>query len=283
MCFSVTLVNMAGEGVLMLWNAKNGSVLIQNTQMSYVSFGHGPHTLIILPGLSDGLATVEGKALLLAQPYSHFFDQYTVYMFSRRENLPAGHTIRDMATDQAEALQTLGIKNTYIMGVSQGGMIAQWLAIDHPELAGKLVLAVTAPRVNNIIRDSVAKWINLAEQGKHKELMIDTAEKSYSPAYLHKYRKAYPVLGLVGKPKSYERFLINARAILGFDAYDRLEEITAPTLIIGGGDDKIVGVMASYELHEQITGSELFVYPGLGHAAYEEAKDFNRRVFDFLG
>ena len=86
----------------------------------------------------------------------------------------------------------------------------------------------------------------------------------------------------MGKPKSYERFLINARAVLGFDAYDRLEEITAPTLIIGGGDDKIVGVMASYELHEQITGSELFVYPGLGHAAYEEAKDFNRRVFDFL-
>ena len=51
---------------------------------------------------------------------------------------------------------------------------------------------------------------------------------------------------------------------------------------IGGEDDKTVGVQGSYELHEGIAGSELYVYPGLGHAAYEEAKDFNQRVFDFL-
>ena len=267
----------------MLWNAKNGSVPIKNTQMSYVSFGHGFRTLVILPGLSDGLATVKGKALLLAKPYSHFFDQYTVYMFSRRDDLPSGHTIRDMASDQADALQTLGLTNASIMGVSQGGMIAQWLAIDRPELVDRLVLAVTAPRVNNIIRGSVIKWINLAEQGNHKELMIDTAEKSYSPAYLQKYRKMYPIFGLVGKPKSYDRFLANARAILEFDAYEKLSEIKMPTLIIGGEKDEIVGVEASHELHEQIVGSDLFIYPGLGHAAYEEATDFNQRVFGFLG
>ena len=53
-------------------------------------------------------------------------------------------------------------------------------------------------------------------------------------------------------------------------------------LIIGGADDKIVGIEASHELQRQIAGSELFVYGKLGHAAYEEAKDFNKRVFDFL-
>ena len=53
-------------------------------------------------------------------------------------------------------------------------------------------------------------------------------------------------------------------------------------LIIGGETDRIVGKEASYELKEKIPGSELFVYKGLGHAAYEEAEDFNERVFRFL-
>ena len=89
-------------------------------------------------------------------------------------------------------------------------------------------------------------------------------------------------MGFVGKPKSYERFLANARAILGFDARAELGKITAPTLIIGGEEDKIVGAEASRQLHQAIGGSRLYLYPGLGHGAYEEARDFYTRVFTFL-
>lgn len=266
----------------MLWNAKNGEVLLGGATLPYARFGHGSRTLIILPGLSDGLATVRGKALLLAKPYAPFLDRFTVYMFSRRDALPAGHSIRGMAADQAEALRQLGVGKASVMGVSQGGMIAQYLAIDHPELMDRLVLAVTAPRANGIVRSCVSDWIGFAERGDHKRLMIDTAEKNYSEAYLKKYRKIYPVIGLLGKPKSYDRFLVNARAILGFDAYAELDQIACPTLILGGEEDKTVGVRASYELKERIAGSTLHVYPGLGHAAYEEATDFNQRVFAFL-
>ena len=266
----------------MLWNAKNGAVSIGNTEMSYASFGHGSRVFIILPGLSDGLATVRGKALLLAKPYSPFFNDFTVYMFSRKDRMPAGNSIRAMATDQAEALRLLGIKHASVMGVSQGGMIAQYLAIEYPDLVDRLVLAVTAPCANPIIKASVEKWISLAEQGNHRELMIDTAEKSYSEAYLKRYRKLYPAIGAVGRPKSYDRFLVNAKAILYFDALEEINRIACPTLIIGGDDDRIVGIQAAYELHERIRDSRLYVYPGLGHAAYEEAKDFNQRVFEFI-
>ncbi len=112
--------------------------------------------------------------------------------------------------------------------------------------------------------------------------MIDTAEKSYSEEYLKRYRKMYPVIGWIGKPKNYHRFLVNANAILNFDCFDELKKITCPTLIIGGGADQIVGSDASYKMHEQIKGSELYMYENFGHAAYEEADDFNKRVFDFL-
>lgn len=266
----------------MLWNAKNGKVPVDGGVMSYVSFGRGERAFVILPGLSDGLATVAGKALLLAPPYKAFFGRYTVTMFSRRDALPPGFTIRDMAADQAAAMAALGIGKASVMGVSQGGMIAQLLASEHPETVEKLVLAVTAPRVSPMIRENVARWMDLARRGDHRGLMTDTAERSYSEAYLAKYRRLYPLLGHVGRPKDYGRFLVNAEAILSFDATRAAERISCPTLIIGGEEDRIVGAEASRELHERIGDSRLFLYPGLGHAAYEEAKDFNTRVLRFL-
>jgi pimeloyl-ACP methyl ester carboxylesterase len=65
------------------------------------------------------------------------------------------------------------------------------------------------------------------------------------------------------------------------DAYDRLESITCPTLVIGGTDDRIVTGKASEEIAEKILGSQLYMYQGLGHGLYEEAPDFLNRVKDF--
>ena len=266
----------------MLWNAKNGCVKIDDTDMHYVSFGHGSKNLIVMPGLSDGLLTVKGKALLLASSYMKYFNDYTVYMFSRKNDMPEGYSIRDMAADQAKALRELGITKTSVMGVSQGGMIAQFLAIDYPELVEKLIITVSAPRVNEMIHENVSSWIEMAKKGDHKSLMIDVAEKGYSEKYLKIYRKAYPIMGYIGKPRNYDRFFVNANAILGFDAFEELDKIVCPTYIIAGDKDKTVGIEASYEMHEKIKDSELYVFEGLGHAAYEEAKDFYSRVYDFL-
>ncbi len=266
----------------MLWNARNGEVPIGDTKMCYVSFGRGERAFAILPGLSDGLATVRGKALLLAAPYTRFFDRFTVYMFSRKDEMPEGYSIRDMAEDQAEAFRKLGIKKACVMGVSQGGMIALYLAADHPEMVEKLVLAVTAPYANGMARRFVESRIEEAKRGDHRAIMTGSAEAGYSEKKLRRYRRLYPLLGMIGRPKDYTRFLRNADAILRFDARGRLGDIRSQTLILGGGEDRTVGPEGSCELHEAIEGSELYMYPGLGHAAYEEAPDFNRRVLAFL-
>lgn len=73
--------------------------------MNYVSFGNGSDTLVMLPGLGDGLTTVKGMALL----YRTYTKDYTVYIFSRRNNLKEGTSTRDMASDQAKAMRILGI------------------------------------------------------------------------------------------------------------------------------------------------------------------------------
>ena len=269
------------ESVKKMKLPKNGCVKIGDTEMAYAAFGKGARTLIVLPGLSDGLTTVKGKAWILAAPYKRFFKDYTVYMFSRKNHMPEGYTIRDMAGDQVEAMKSLGIDKAFVLGVSQGGMIAQCMAIEHPEAVEKLILAVTAPNANEVVREVVSGWIEMAGRGDHAALMTDTAERMYSEKYLKKNRKYFPLLARFTKPRGYERFFRNAEAILSFDVRDALSKITCPTLIMAGSDDRTVGNDAAVLLQSGIRGSELYIYEGLGHGAYEEAKDFYERVFEF--
>ncbi len=266
----------------MLYDLKEGSVRLGGAETNWISFGKGTRDLVMIPGLVLGLKGLRGSGASLALSYRLFAKDRRVWFFDHPDPLPEHVTVKELADDLAAAMRAVGVERAEVLGVSQGGMIAQVLAVDFPEKVEKLILAVTAPSANETARECVEDGIRMAEGGDHKSLMIDTAEKSYSQAKLKSYRKLYPVLGMVGKPKSYERFLANARAILGFDATGDLGKIACPTLILGGEEDKIVGAEASRELHERIPGSRLYLYPGLGHAAYEEAKDFNRRICVFL-
>ena len=260
---------------------KNGCASVGNTEMYYAAFGRGQKKLVVLPGLSDGLTTVKGKAWFLASSYRRFFTDYTLYMYKKKNKMPEGYTIRDMANDQVQAMKSIGIDQAYVMGVSQGGMIAQYMAIDHPEMVKKLILAVTAPNANDVVKDAVGTWIGMAKAGDHVALMADTAGKMYSKAYLEKHEKLFSLMAKFTKPKDYDRFLKNAYAILAFDAREELSKIIAPTYIIAGSEDCTVGNDAAHELNRGIAGSQLFVYEGLGHGAFEEVKDFYDRVLAF--
>ncbi len=260
---------------------KNGCVRTGDTDMYYAAFGVGAKKLVVLPGLSDGLATVRGKARVLALPYKKFLKDYTVYMFSRKNVMPEGYSMEDMADDQVEAMKNLGIDKACVLGVSQGGMIAQCIAIRHSEVVERLILAVTAPYANTVVTDAVSSWIDMVNCGDHKALMADTAEKMYSEGYMQKNRKYFPLIVRFTKPFSYDRFLRNANAILMFDVRDELLKISCPTLVIAGSDDKTVGKDAPKELKDGIGGSEIFVYNGFGHGVFEEAKDFYDRVLAF--
>ena len=92
----------------MAGNIRSGSVPAGTTEMEYATFGSGDRNLIVLPGLSDGLATVKGKALLLAKPYLPVLGDFTVTMFSRINDMPEGYSIRDMAEDQWKVLDAMG-------------------------------------------------------------------------------------------------------------------------------------------------------------------------------
>ena len=259
---------------------KNGCVKVGNTDMYYVAFGEGKKNLVVLPGLSDGLWTVKGKAFLLSGSYKRFFRDYTVYMFSRKNDIPEGYSIKEMADNQASAMKNLGIDKAIVMGVSQGGMISQYLAANHSELVEKLILVVTAPYANETVKTVVSKWIEMTKTASHTELMLDTAEKVYTKEFNEKNKKYLPMLARFTKPKNYDRFCKNAYAILEFDARQELSRIKCPTYVLSGNCDNTVGNDAPYELKEGISNSELMIFDGLGHGLFEEDKDFYNKVLE---
>lgn len=266
----------------MLYRAKNGTLHIGGTTMDYIRFGSGERVLIMLPGLGDGLRSMKGTALPMAFMYRMFAKDFTVYAFSRKNALPQGYSTRDMAKDQAEAMEQLGIKKADLFGVSMGGMIAQHLAIDYPKKVNKLILTVTSARPNPILQESVDEWVSCAKRGDHSAFMDSNLRRIYSDDYYHKNKWMAPIVGRLTKPKSYDRFFVQADACLTHNAYDRLQEITASTLVVGGEKDKALGGEASKEIASGIPSAELHMYKVWGHGLYEEAKDFNQLVLDFL-
>ena len=263
----------------MIYNAKEFTVPVHGMQLDAITFGRGSKTLVMIQGLNT--RGIKGAALSLAYMYRIFAKEYTVYLFDRRPVVKEGITVRDMASDIAAAMDQLGIANADVIGVSQGGMIAQYLAIDRPDLVKKLVLAVTLARNNATVQAVVNKWIEMAQMGAMKELVRDMAEKMYSAAYINRYRLFMPLLTILQKPKDVPRFVMLAKACFTCNTYDVLDKIRCPVLVLGGKQDKVVTGLASEEMAEKL-GCELYMYDNLGHAAYEEAKDFNQVIYEFL-
>lgn len=263
----------------MLYYAKEEVLQIENIRMKYLSFGSGNKTLVMIQGLNT--QGIDGAAVPLAYMYRIFTKEYKVYLFDRREDIPEDITARELASDIALAMDTLQLSNADIFGVSQGGMIAQYLAIDRPDLVHKLVLAVTLSRNNDTVKAVVSDWIEMTKHGDMKRLVTDMAEKMYSDAYVKRYRPMLPLLAILQKPKDVPRFITLAKACLTCNAYEELDKIQCPVFVIGGMQDKVTGQGTSEEIAEKL-GCKIYMYEALGHAAYEEATDFNKKVYDFL-
>ena len=247
-----------------------------------MTFGTGKRPLIIIPGSGDGLQTVKGMAMPLSITYRILTERYKIYVFSRINELRQGYTTRDMAADVAEEMEALNLDTAYVMGISQGGMIAQWLAVDFPEKVQRLILAVTTAKPSQLARERIQHWQKLSQSGNFKHLMLDIAKHSYTQKSYQKWSLLYNVMGIFGRIKDKQRIDIQSLSCLKHDSLDFLEKINCPTLIIGAEKDDVLGVDGSLGLHQHIKDSQLTILPECGHALYEQNKDFQKRVLVFL-
>ena len=234
-------------------------------KMKYFKFGCGEQTVVVIPGLS--LKSVTESANGIANVFKLMGDKYTVYFFDRRTDCREDYNVEDMADDTIEAFDILGIKHAYVFGVSQGGMIAQYIALKRPDIVQKLALGSTAARITEQNSGAVKNWARLAEEKKTDELIDSFLNAVYSNEFSEQFGKFIKELLINTSDLELERFAVYAKACDGFDLLDELDKITCPIFVIGAENDNVLGAKASVELAEK-ANARLYMYENYGHAVY---------------
>lgn len=253
--------------------------------LSCLSFGDGP-PLVVFPGL--GLSNVNptgfqrwAEVRLLA-PLSRAF---TVYRVGRKVGLEPRTTIVDLADDYAEAIEGKFGRPVPVLGISTGGSIALQFALDHPGLVRKLVLGGSAYRLGRTARDSQRRFAELAAAGDRRRIAQDMA-LDVTDSRLGR-RIAEGLLWLAG-PLMIKRdwdpsdMIVTIRAEDAFDLGDRLGEIFAPTLVIGGDRDRYYSPQLFRQTAEGIPNARLVLYEGRAHVGTFADRRFARDVLTFL-
>ncbi|MCQ2107247.1 MAG: alpha/beta hydrolase [Fibrobacter sp.] len=260
------------------------SVCVGDVEMEYARFGSGAKTFVIIPGLS--LRSVMVSASSVETSYKIFKDDYTVYLFDRRKNMPAVYSVADMAKDTAAAMKALGLEHADILGTSQGGMIAQHIAIENPELVSRLVLASSSSKAEPLQLEVIGNWAALARAGRADDLVGDFIDNAFTPAFVQRYRRALLMMYKNLTEEELLRFAITAEACAGIDTYEILGRIQCPTFVIGAGLDHVVTYEASVKIAEKLKSAnvpcEFYTYEENGHAVFDEAKDYKERILQFF-
>ena len=251
--------------------------------MNYFRFGTGERTMVILPGLS--IKSVMDAAPAVAKQYAVFQQEFTVYVFDRREELPDTYSAADMARDTAAAMEALGLADVYLFGASQGGMIAMAIAVEYPHLVKRLALGSTAAVMPQERMSVLGEWIRLAQEGDRVGLYLAFGEAIYPPDVFQKYRGALIMIAHAVTDAELGRFVTLAEGTRGFDVLDRLDGIRCPVLLIGASDDAVIGADAMAQIAERLKdtpGFESYLYDGYGHAAFDTAPDYQERLYRFF-
>ena len=259
------------------------TVHTETFDMDFFRFGRGERTLVILPGIS--VQSVMGAADAVAEAYRSLEDTFTVFVFDRRRELPEVYPISEMARDTAAAFKTLGLKNVCLFGASQGGMIALSLAIEHPELVGRMALGSTSAHVLPEQFRVVEGWIELAKRGDKKGLYQAFGRDIYPPAVFDQWSDALLAAAETTTDRDLERFVILAEGTRGFDVSGELHRILCPVMTIGVYEDKVLDSDATMEIAEKLDfreGFRLYMYAGFGHAAFDTAPDYRERLLHFF-
>lgn len=256
------------------------TVNAENVEMDFLRFGHGKRAFVILPGLS--VHSVTGAAEAVEAAFRDFTEEWTVYLFDRAKTLREGCTVRSMAEDTAKAMRALGITQADVFGASQGGMIAQYLAIDAPELVHRMILGSTQPGMNPVFEAVVDRWLALAEARDEAGLLAFFVDTVYSAATLKAYRDVMIAANAGITEEEYRRFLILTQSFRTFDCSGELSAIQCPVLVLGSEGDRVMSAAGSVRIAEAL-GCEMYLYPAdYGHAVYDEAPDYRQRCLDFL-
>lgn len=189
------------------------------------------------------------------------------------------------AEDLNALLEKLGIARAHIIGLSNGGMIAQHLVLDYPAKVGALVLVDTSSHIGPLLRLTLNAWSKAVEVGGNALRFDLTTPLIFSERYV---AQNLPNIDMMKEYSEKVNTDLAVRNLISgsmeHNVRKRLGEIQAPTLILHGAKDILIPPKYAHVLNEGIAGSRLIIFEDCAHVPpYEVSLDFNREVLSFIG
>jgi len=197
------------------------------------------------------------------------------------------YTIQLFANDTAGLMRVLDVKKAHVLGYSMGGLIAQRLALDHPEMIHGLILCSTFLAGPNMVPVSpdILKELQNIEGLTEEQIIRKNMALAYTKEYLREHQEEFDqmVAWRLRDNQPQYSYLRQLAAATNFNIEDRLKEIRNPTLILHGDLDNIVPAENARLIAKAIPQAQLIIYEGVSHHLFTaRAEDLNKDVIKFL-
>lgn len=257
---------------------------VNGVDINYELEGDGAETIVLINGLADDLTTWFGQVPdFLAAGYRVLrFDNRGIGKSGR----PKGpYTTAQMAQDAKALVDSLGVKDFHLVGVSMGGMISQEYALAYQGDLRSLTLCCTYAAPGPFCARMFKLWQDMAPVMGVPTVMRDVTLWAFTQdfflnqeATLKEFEAAMAALDM-----PVDAYLAQLHAIQVHDTRARLKAIKVPTLVLAGADDILIPMNLSQELHALIPGAAFATAKG-GHAfLWEFPRPYNEAVLNFVG
>ena len=215
-------------------------------------------------------------------------DRFRVLRYDTRghggTDAPEGpYTMALLGKDALTLLEVLGIDEVHWIGLSMGGMIGQYIALNYAHRFKSMVLCDTAGSMPEEKQPLWDERIHAARQKGMGALVEATMERWFTRSFLDRHppevdriREQFlstPVTGYIGCTEAIRRI----------DFLDGLSQVGLPTLVMVGAEDPATPVEAARAIHERLPDAKLVVLPSAAHLSnVEQAGAFNRSLLQFL-
>jgi 3-oxoadipate enol-lactonase len=260
---------------------------VNGVELAYELRGSGS-PLVMIHG-------AQGDQTMFADLATRFAGKFQVLTFDQRgsglsEKPHTAYSIALLADDTAALMDQVGFSTAHVIGVSMGGTIAQELVLRHPTKVRSVILGCTTPGGSKAIRiggnafAAAYSTQDMPAEDRGRAL----AEAAFTKSYIDKHPEIIPAMIEARRQRPLDPIALGERmkAVLAHDTYDRLPQISCPTLVITGKDDALVAWQNSQLLAERIPGAKLVLLEPAGHCFWleqpQQSRDAMARFFDSL-
>jgi pimeloyl-ACP methyl ester carboxylesterase len=239
--------------------------------------GHGPDVLLV-GGLTDDLTIWDAQVAGLADRFR--LTRYDGRATPAAPTPPGPYALADLVADALAVIDVAGIERAHVVGSALGGVIAQKLAIFHPERVASITLSATWARPDRALRARYASWRWAAERARSIGPVLGTVfsctygAAAWNSGLVDRRIAAAETLELSGDAGSWARtrdaFIWTSSAALEHDTRDALTAVHAPALVVMGEHDPVVGRHHGRQLAALLRDSRVEVVAGAGHRPHEE-------------